>query len=75
MVWVPRTLKVWVTELAAAHVMLSPGWLAVMEHVPEEASVIAVPETVQMEVLLEIYETVRPEVAVAPRTGGVVPRV
>ena len=52
-----------------------PGWLAVMEHVPPVTSVIAVPETVHMEALFEENATASPEVAVALRAGGVVPRV
>jgi hypothetical protein len=52
-----------------------PDWLAVIEHVPAATRVMAVPETVQIDRLLEVNETGRPEVAVAVNTGGFDPSV
>ena len=53
--------------------MALPGWVAVMEQVPEATRVTAIPETVQTDGVVEVKLTGRPEVAVALRLKGGVP--
>lgn len=55
--------------------MLLPDCEAVMMQVPGETSVNALPLTVQTEEVLEMNCTGRPEVAVADRAAGVLPKV
>jgi hypothetical protein len=52
-----------------------PPWLAVMVVFPTPTIVTVLPETVATLELELVYETVRPEVAVAPRANGAVPYV
>ena len=62
-------MKLCETSLAAVQ-LVSPAWLAVIEHEPVWRSVSVVPETVQTLVVVEAKATVRPEVAVAVSVSG-----
>ena len=53
--------------------MALPGWVAVMEQVPEATRATAIPETVQTDGVVEAKLTGRPEVAVALKLKGGVP--
>lgn len=55
--------------------MLLPACEAVRVQVPAETSVIVVPLTVHTKGVVETKSTLRPDVAVADRAGGVVPSV
>ena len=62
------TVKDRVTELATPYVVpptVPPLWLATIVHVPAATVVMFNPETVQIPVVLEVRETVKPELAVA----------
>jgi len=50
-----------------------PGWVAVMEQVPEATRVTAIPETVQTDGVVEAKLMGRPEVAVALKLKDGVP--
>lgn len=68
------TVKLCVTEVAALYVLL-PACDAVMVQVPADTSVSVVPLTVHTGVVVEVSCTLKPDVAVAERAGGVAPRV
>jgi hypothetical protein len=53
----------------------SPGWLAVIEHVPVATIVTVATLTVQTDCVVEVKITVRPEVAVALSPKGDTPKV
>ena len=84
-VWLPGEAKVIVCEAAptlkvldttgAAAKLVLPGWLASTVQLPVLASNSVVPETVQTAGVLDTRDTARPEVALATRAGGVLPRV
>ena len=59
------TLNIRVTGGAAAKLPL-PAWLAVIEQLPTATSTAFDPLMVQIEVVLLVYATVKPELAVAP---------
>lgn len=65
------TIKLCVTDGAAAKVALSPGCVAMMVQVPEVTNVAVVPETVQTGMVDEVKETAKPDVAVATSASGV----
>ena len=52
-----------------------PPWVAVTVHVPTATSVSAVPLTVQTLCVVELKLTGKPELALAARGAGAVPRV
>ena len=68
----PLTVKLRVTAGAGANVV-SPAWLAVRLQVPAATSVSVVPLTVQIDGVVEVIVTGRPELAVAANAGGGVP--
>ena len=68
------TVNELVTGAAAATPAL-PLWLAVMLHVPAATSVTVLPLTVQTPAVFDAKLTARPEVAVATKAGGAVPKV
>lgn len=75
MVWVlVDTLKVLVTDEAAAKVLLPP-WLAVTLQLPAATKVSVVPLTVHTPGVLEASSTGRPELALAAKAAGVLPSV
>src|SRR5579862_6511212 len=63
------TCKPWVTGLAARYVPL-PDCVAVMLHRPTARSVTVLPETVQIDVVVETKLTGRPDDAVAVTANG-----
>lgn len=63
------TRNVRVTGFAALY-NVSPGWVAVIEHVPGATSVICMPSTVHTARALEVKVTGRPELAVAEAVTG-----
>lgn len=69
-----ETVKVLITGGAAAKTAL-PGWLAVMLQLPAANNVTVLPLTVQTAVVVDVNDTVRPEVALATSAGGATPRV
>ena len=73
-VWGSNTVKVCVTGVAAAYVVL-PVWLAVIEHVPSVNSVTVAADNVQIVGLLEAKVTANPELAVAVKANGKAPKV
>ena len=78
MVWLVsgagETVKLLLTGLAALKLAL-PAWLAVMEQVPAASKVTVLPLTLQIEGVVDASCTVKPEVALAVSTGGVIPSV
>jgi hypothetical protein len=69
-----KTVKLRETLGAAAKVLL-PTWLASTLQVPAATSVKVLPLTVQTPVVVDVNTTVRPEVELATRAGGAVPKV
>src|SRR5580704_12721921 len=67
-------VKDWVTAVAAAKLAL-PAWLAVIEHVPAAMMVTVLPDTVQIDGVVEVNVTANPELAVALRVNGAAPSV
>jgi hypothetical protein len=63
------TMKIWLVSSAAAHFMplasAPPPWLATIRHSPADTGVISAPETVQVDGVVELNDTGRPEVLVA----------
>jgi hypothetical protein len=51
-----------------------PGWFAVIEQVPTATSVTVTPKTVQTDGVFEVNVTAKPELAVAARVKGAVPK-
>jgi len=62
------------TVVAAAKLLL-PAWLASMMQVPTASSVSVLPLTMQVLGVVEAKLTAKPELALAIRAGGAVPRV
>ena len=74
-VWLAcNTAKLAETALAAAYTAL-PAWLAVTLQVPADTSVSALPLTPQTAGVAEARLTARPELAVAVKAAGALPRV
>ncbi len=67
-------MKDCVTGAAAAKFALPPS-LAVREQVPTATIETIFPETVQTVGVMDVYVTVKPELAVAPRMSGATPRL
>ena len=84
-VWLPGEMKVMVCapaatakefETAAAEEKVAfPAWAALTVHVPTPTSVSVVPFTVHTVAVLEVKDTARPDVAVATKAAGAVPKV
>ena len=69
-----ETVNEFDTGVAAAKPRL-PAWLAVTVQVPTATSVSVVPLTVQTPVVVDAKLTTKPELALAARGAGAVPRV
>ena len=74
-VWVAGlTVSVWGT-LVAAEKFVFPAWLAVIVVLPAPTMVTLLPLTVATAGLPDVYDTVNPELAVAPRENAASPKV
>jgi hypothetical protein len=62
-------VKLCVTDVAAAKLVF-PACEAVIEHVPAAINVRVLPDTLHTLEVVDVYETVRPELAVAVRVSG-----
>jgi hypothetical protein len=70
----PVTVKLCVTDVAAAKLVF-PACEAVIEHVPAAINVRVLPDTLHTLEMVDVYETVRPELAVAVSVSGELARV
>lgn len=74
MVWVPTVTKKVLDTVAAAKKLALPAWLALTVQLPTPTSVKVVPLTVQTLAVVDANVTASPELALALKAAGVLPK-